>query len=815
MSAPDQDVQLRPPSSAAADGNRLRALAACGLDRILRIESTLLRFRNPLFILFIAGTLAYGAGLAWYGLSHFDKFDIIFYNFDDAFYYFQIAWNLAQGNFSTFDGGITSTNGYHPLWMFLITPFYLIFDKDAALFGIKALELMLIAGAVVSISVAARLTRQPWFLLFATLPILYSYHELYRGMEAAAALFMLGLFFLAICLHARNAARWRWLLAIVAFALPWARLEYVVISLTCTVALWVGGTAIRGAPAAASSSTSLRPSSIPIIGALTGLLVYFAYNSVLFGGIVPVSGATKAAQAQAVRAGSGGYDIVRALRETLSQGIFDSGLLVSAEVCIYFLLVWWLVRRFGDREGRELLTFLVCMAGLAAFHVAQFIQLAMIQHPFPIPTWYHAPGYLMIASIVPVRCFVGMYIVRRFMMPRSARLAENLRVGIFLAGATVLFIKADFTGPFSFVSWTSNPSSASYREFSSLQEGTIWLRAMYGNTQIANRVLPEGSVIGSWDSGMFGYFSIFPVVNLDGLTNSYDYLQAIRSDERLSWWPSGAPNTAPVYGKLFRNFGITHLANIYAPPYDELLHTGSALHVEPASGGLGSFLGTVGAQEGLDAGAWFYEEMESHFNVRAGDMGVVVDGRLAYAVARNCAPGEMLFWRWGESPGNSALRRLNKTVTGLCTDMVVLPHGAVSPMSVERGDDFVERAIRGRQPRIRSSFDVYVDTAERTIIYRKEECVEEDVEMRFFLHVQPANPDVLTEYSKQSGFDNFDFGFGQHGQRIEGSCVAIRRLPRYPVALIRTGQLKGADFHRVWEGSFDLRDSAESGEATP
>ena len=813
MSAPDRDVQLRPPSSAAAAGNRLRALAACGLDRILRIESTLLRFRNPLFILFIAGTLAYGAGLAWYGLSHFDKFDIIFYNFDDAFYYFQIAWNLAQGNFSTFDGGITSTNGYHPLWMFLITPFYLIFDKDAALFGIKALELMLIAGAVVSISVAARFTRQPWFLLFATLPILYSYGDLHRGMEAAAALFMLGLFFLAICLHAGNAPRWRWLLAIVAFALPWARLEYVVISLTCTVALWVGGTAIRGAPAAASSSTPLRPSSIPIIGALAGLLVYFAYNQVIFGGIVPVSGATKAVVAQVHWAEGGGYEIARALRETLRLGVFDSGLPVAAEVCVYFLLVWWLVRRFGDREGRELLTFLVCMAGLAAFHVAQFIQIVMIQHPLHIPKWYHAPGYLMVASIVPVRCFVGMYIVRRFMMPRSARLAENLRMGILLAGAIVLFIKADFTGPFSHVSWTSNPSSASYRDFNALQEGTSWFRDMYGNTQIANRVLPKGSVIGSWDSGIFGYFSRFPVVNLDGLTNSYDYLRAIHSDKNLSWWPGNALDLSPTYRKIYRNLGITHLANLSFTPYDDARHVRSALHVEPASGGgFGSFLSTVEAPESLDAGAWFYEKMEPHFNVRAGDMGVVVDGRLAYAVARNCAPGEMLFWRWGESPRNSALRRLNKTVTGLCTDMVVLPHGAVSPMSVERGDDFVERTIRGRQPRIRSSFDVYVDTAERIIIYRKEGCVEEDVEMRFFLHVQPANPDLLTKYS---GFDNFDFGFGQHGQRIEGSCVAIRRLPRYPVALIRTGQLKGADFHRVWEGSFDLRDSAESGKATP
>ena len=33
-------------------------------------------------------------------------------------------------------------------------------------------------------------------------------------------------------------------------------------------------------------------------------------------------------------------------------------------------------------------------------------------------------------------------------------------------------------------------------------------------------------MVGSWDSGVIGYFSRFPVVNLDGLVNSYDYLRA-------------------------------------------------------------------------------------------------------------------------------------------------------------------------------------------------------------------------------------------------------------------------------------------------
>ena len=39
---------------------------------------------------------------------------------DDAFYYFQIARNLATGHGSTFDG-IHLTNGYHPLWLLLCT----------------------------------------------------------------------------------------------------------------------------------------------------------------------------------------------------------------------------------------------------------------------------------------------------------------------------------------------------------------------------------------------------------------------------------------------------------------------------------------------------------------------------------------------------------------------------------------------------------------------------------------------------------------------------------------------------------------------
>ena len=67
------------------------------------------------FALFACGLLTYGAAFAWHMLTSFDLVDHIGdVNYDEAFYYFQIAYNLSQGKFSTFDGGITQTNGYHP-----------------------------------------------------------------------------------------------------------------------------------------------------------------------------------------------------------------------------------------------------------------------------------------------------------------------------------------------------------------------------------------------------------------------------------------------------------------------------------------------------------------------------------------------------------------------------------------------------------------------------------------------------------------------------------------------------------------------------
>ena len=47
---------------------------------------------NTLFGLFLGAILGYGTAFAWYLVTKFDLLDLIRYgNYDDAYYYFQIA----------------------------------------------------------------------------------------------------------------------------------------------------------------------------------------------------------------------------------------------------------------------------------------------------------------------------------------------------------------------------------------------------------------------------------------------------------------------------------------------------------------------------------------------------------------------------------------------------------------------------------------------------------------------------------------------------------------------------------------------------
>ena len=86
----------------------------------------------------------------------------------------------------------------------------------------------------------------------------------------------------------------------------------------------------------------------------------------------------------------------------------------------------------------------------------------------------------------------------------------------------------------------------------------------------------------------------------------------------------------------------------------------------------------------------------------------------------------------------------------------------------------------------RSPFEVYRDGGR--IVYAREECAPADVAAKFFLHAVPADRADLPGDRRESGFANLDFWFDEAGALEGGRCVAVRELPAYPLASIRTGQ---------------------------
>ena len=344
------------------------------------------------FILLIGGIIAYGFALAIYPVVNSDVFGLVSLYSDDTFYYLQVARNTAEGHFSSFDGGITRTNGYHPLWMFLLVPFFLAFDAESALFAIKFFETAVLASGIALVALAARLARLPWPPLIAVPLAIFPQRSFLIGMEPALALFMLALLFVALALWARD-SRMATAVAALLFLLPWVRLEYVAISLTVGAALFVIERSWRRA--------GFRESLLPLAGALCGFAAYLAYNQLVFGGAVPVSGAVKHAWSQELWEALGGFDLAQNILQVARERWVDN--LAALVVCVAAVPVWRRARRSDSAGDRLFISFYAGILALAAAHLAKLAQTVLFMHAdFGIYRTYYVPGDLMMPLLAAV-----------------------------------------------------------------------------------------------------------------------------------------------------------------------------------------------------------------------------------------------------------------------------------------------------------------------------------------------------------------------------------------------------------------------------
>ena len=105
-----------------------------------------------------------------------------------------------------------------------------------------------------------------------------------------------------------------------------------------------------------------------------------------------------------------------------------------------------------------------------------------------------------------------------------------------------------------------------------------------------------------------------------------------------------------------------------------------------------------------------------------------------------------------------------------------------------------------------ADFDVYNHNG--ALYYLNANCeppIANAVDLRFFLHIIPADLADLPAASRESGFENRDFRIrNMRFAFFDGKCIIKRSLPDYPIASIRTGEKAASPSGDGWRTDIDL-----------
>lgn len=428
------------------------------------------------------------APMAWFGVVASDP-QFSWLMPDDAFYYSVTARNFVELGWPTFDT-LNPTNGFHPFYFLLVSGIAAVTSPDHYLNAIYLLHFALLLVAFLKV---ARITRfAPLWALLVFIPIIASEHWLRSvsrnpGMESALAFAAAIYFFDAF----RSTAEVRFTKAglnvafgAAATVLMLARLDTIilVIPVAIAAAVWSGASVpVRRLPA-----VWICLFAIPLVCCSA----YLAINLATTGHLSPVSGAAKWAFRMPWEVSLSSMTMQYALRGILTfllpllmaviatyagigmmrrenHGVGASLLLAGFGIGLYYLYL-----RFGATNAFN--WYLGAVTGVSTWILATLVS-KIRSPPLPRP-----------AAIV--LCALGLFFaVENF--------EHNTRV------ATIITNRVDDLG-----------------RTHKLSDLGVFL---------AKNAEP-GDVAATFDAGKIGYFSSVPVINLDGLANSYRYLEDVR-----------------------------------------------------------------------------------------------------------------------------------------------------------------------------------------------------------------------------------------------------------------------------------------------
>ena len=422
---------------------------------------------------------------------------------DDAFYYFQIARNIASGAGPTFDG-VHPTNGFHPLWTALLVPVFHAFSTGAVpdLMPVRAALLICIlffaAASVLVFFIISRYTQNPWIralalALFALNPFLL--FEASGGLETSLALLAASGFFLAALSYPEQPRpRQMLLLGLLGGVMILARIDMAFY--LAAFLLW--------RLAKAPSYARLREVLFTGIIATAAVSPWFLWNLSQFGMLLTsaANGNSMVSHALIVQDhGTSAFQFVKAVLYGIDYQV-RSLILHTGSPAIALSLLGAALAFFALGRAR-----IPRLAETTALHALFFGFAALFLVNVGIRLWARS-WYFVTFGIFVALLFVFV--------------AESLRPHLtrprIVAACFALFAVYAFS-----VSWSKHLRDQ-WPTGTELYAAALWRDAH----------LPPDAVTGSFNAGIEGYFSRVRVVNLDGLVNNSAF-EALRDRRLLSY----------------------------------------------------------------------------------------------------------------------------------------------------------------------------------------------------------------------------------------------------------------------------------------
>ena len=404
------------------------------------------------------------------------------YTPDDAYYYLTLARHFATSGLWTFDGGVSVTSGFHPLWAYMLSLLWLItrptsgeFVRQALILGSLITHIALLLGWLIGLRL-----RDVYYYLLLTLVVTakdFAFNSVSAVEWPLGVLFSL-LYAVYFLRNYRAAGKKQMLvLFLIALGGSVARLDSGVFALA------LAGVTLVPVITGRERWERLSFPLVGAAGAVVGVLAVLTHHLIFTGQPLPSSALVKAHWASLN--GPDYEGTVSLLANTLGIWIPLPGWLLPGGLTLLFLLTLFKGRALSVaslREDGELIVWWASALCIATYAV-------LYTKNGDVQPWYSAN------LIVPLFCFLWIGLKRIGGPFRFLTFALPVVVMILAAINLSILYPVGLRTP-----WPHQ-------------------RVMLEAGKYLHRRSFDG-LIGSWNAGIIGYYQGGTVVNLDGLVNN-------------------------------------------------------------------------------------------------------------------------------------------------------------------------------------------------------------------------------------------------------------------------------------------------------